>query len=116
MTSPTVPDPRYHIRAVKLGLQAQNEVADLKIRAERKAGQLLPETLQRGGDPTLRGVRLAEKGRQQGQRDETFDNQTFAPPKLADIGLSRFQSHRWQTEASVPDDARRLAFPAGGKC
>ncbi len=55
--------------------------------AERRAGEL-----------------LGEQGRKLGQRDETFDRQTFAPPKLEELGISRFQSHRWQEIAGIPED------------
>jgi len=71
-----------------LGLQAQNECAEIKIRAERKGGWLLKEIeLNKGGRPS---------------ENQSHDVTGF--PSLDDIGIGRMQSSRWQLEASVPDD------------
>jgi N6-adenosine-specific RNA methylase IME4 len=70
------------------GLLLQNEAAHFKIRAERRLGALLKETVEHGGDhgnqyvATLHRERLAT-----------------LPPEV-----SWSQSHRWQTMASVPED------------
>ncbi len=37
-----------------------------------------------------------------------FHDVTASPPKLADLGINRKQSSRWQLEASVPEEAGRL--------
>ncbi len=71
---------RLYMKQAGHGLEMQNDVAEIKLRAERRAGELLEESLQHGGDPTLRDVRLR------------------------DIGISEVQSHRWQAEASVPEE------------
>jgi N6-adenosine-specific RNA methylase IME4 len=65
------------------GLTVQNEVAEIKLMAERKAGELLAHTVKHeGGRPRKRShdVRV-----------------------LADLGISWMQSSRWQLEASVPE-------------
>jgi len=67
-----------YAQAVGLGLQAQNEMADIKIRAERKAGELLEQAL---------------------HTNELHD----ATTSLTDFGIEKTQSHRWQMEASIPD-------------
>ncbi len=46
---------------------------------------------------------LGEQTRQRGQRDKTFGNETFAPPKLEELGITRMQSHRWQLEDTVSE-------------
>jgi hypothetical protein len=65
----------------------QNQAAEIKIRAERRIGEM-----------------LGERSRKQGQRDETFHDERFAIPKLKDLGISELQSHRWQLSASVPEE------------
>ena len=76
---------RVYARSAAMGLEVQNHAAEIKLRAERKAGELLAQTNLRGGDRRCRSRR----------RKQT----------LADIGITQQQSYRWQVEASVPDDA-----------
>ena len=75
---------RKYAESAALGLEMQNMAAELKLRAERKAGQLLRELRLHGGDRKSR-VRRSHL-------------------KLDQLGISRVQSHRWQLEASVPDN------------
>jgi chorismate mutase len=75
---------RQYARSAALGLEIQNFAAEVKLRAERKAGRLLAELKLRGGD----------------RRSKLHD----ATLKLEEIGLSRIQSARWQLEAIVPDE------------
>jgi hypothetical protein len=75
---------RNYVKAAKLGLEIQNRAAEVKIRAERKAGLLLSLLSLRGGD------------RRSKRRRTTL--------KLEDLGISRDQSRRWQFVASVSDD------------
>jgi hypothetical protein len=54
---------------------------------------------------------LAEMDRRQrGERDEMFDDQTFTPPKLKGLGISRFQSYYWQLETKVPEKVFEVTF------
>ena len=41
---------RAYVKAAKLGLELQNRAAEVKLRAERKAGRLLRSLKLRGGD------------------------------------------------------------------
>jgi hypothetical protein len=41
---------RTYIKAARLGLELQNRAAEVKLRAERKAGQFLKSLKLRGGD------------------------------------------------------------------
>lgn len=75
---------RKYAESAALGLEMQNVAAELKLRAERKAGQLLRELRLHGGDRRSR-VRKSHL-------------------RLDQLGISRVQSHRWQLEASVPDE------------
>jgi len=74
-----------YARAAKMGLEMQNDCAEFKIRAERKAGEFLRETeLSKGA---------AEK------KTRLHDATT-----LSDLGIEKTQSHRWQKIASVPNE------------
>ncbi len=61
--------------------------AEIKLRAERRAGGMLKEMERRP-----RGATKKERS-----HDVTL------PPTLKDIGISKMQSSRWQQEAAVPD-------------
>jgi tRNA1(Val) A37 N6-methylase TrmN6 len=69
----------------RASLAMQNDIAEIKVRAERKAGALLAEMPLHGGD------------RKSSSHDENL--------KLADVGISQNESHRWQQEASLPEAA-----------
>ncbi len=78
---------RVYARQARLGLEAQNDAAELKLRAERRLGELvaaLPK--QDGGD--------AARARSQAG--------TELPPRLGDLGISKNQSSRRQAIAAVP--------------
>jgi len=66
----------------------QNQCAEIKIRAERRMGELLPEQI-----------------RKQGERDQTLHDERFDKPKLKEMGLDYSESHRYQQIASVPEVA-----------
>ncbi len=67
----------------KLGLQMHNEAAEFKLRAERKAGEMLASMQLNGGDrkSVCHDVKL----------------------KLEHLGISYHQSSRWQREAAVSE-------------
>lgn len=73
---------RKYIASAGLGLEMQNKAAELKLRAERKAGEMLAEMKLHGGD----------------RRSDDSDERT----KLTDLGISKDQSSRWQLLARVP--------------
>ena len=81
---------RTYARAAKLGLEAANHAAEVKLRAERKAGELLQQ-LERAP------VGRPEKFAQAVQISEYNE-------VLADNDINRMTAHRWQTVATVPDD------------
>src|SRR5262245_41889257 len=70
---------RKYAQSASLGLDVQNRAAEVKLRAERQAGKLLSEITLRGGDR-----------RSKNHRERL---------KLDDLGITRNQSTRWQTEA-----------------
>ena len=75
---------RIYAKAARLGLELQNDACEIKLRAERKAGEFLADLSLQGGD----------------RRSKTHD----AFLKLEDMGLTSDQSRRWQLEASLPEE------------
>jgi hypothetical protein len=92
---------RTYIRLTGASLEAQNYAAEIKIRAERRAGELLAE-MKANGD------RKGQSGKQK------FHDET----SLADLGISKLLSHRWQAEALVSKsdfEAHLARINAAGK-
>lgn len=79
---------RVYAQAAKLGLENQNEAAEVKIRAERKAGEMLAKMPKNEGE--------LYRGNMQLPRDET--------PTLDDLGIEKMQSSRWQIIAGLPEE------------
>ena len=81
---------RTYARAAKLGLDAQNHAAEVKIRAERKAGELLLNLEKsKGGQPTHSKMETVEKSEYREVLDaEEIPNTT---------------AHRWQQAAQIPE-------------
>ena len=91
---------RVYAQQARLGLEAQNYAAEVKLRAERRAGELLAEMELRDGGH-------AKRARSQPATE------LAAPPRLSDLGITRSQSSRWQAIARVPrtSSSRRSARP-----
>lgn len=93
---------RLYSKQAGYGLEMQNQCAEIKIRAERRGGEILIEMKERG----------ERKGGHGG------DRQSSSTKELEDVGVSKKQSHRWQRIASVPEDefeAHVEATKVGGK-
>lgn len=81
---------RTYARAAKLGLEAANHAAEVKLRAERKAGELLQQLERsKGGDS-----RSFQPGTSASEYREVLTENDIAPTT----------AHRWQTVATVPDE------------
>jgi hypothetical protein len=83
-----------YTRQARESLTLQNYCAEIKIRAERRAGELIPQQITHGGDPKSHAV------------------------TLGDLGIHKNQSSRWQRIAGLDAEAceRYLAeTKAGGK-
>jgi site-specific DNA-methyltransferase (adenine-specific) len=88
---------RLYMKQAGESLQMQNDIAEIKLRAERRAGELLQDMEKNVG----------AQGRIQ---EHLSGGNTVLPPEddlptLADLGLSKMQSSRWQTIAAMPEDA-----------
>jgi|SRR5580765_2025667 len=69
--------------------EAERKATEIRLRAERKAGELLSGMKQTGS-------RVSDNGSNRGvAQDDT--------PTLSDLGISRDQSSKWQQLAAVPD-------------
>lgn len=73
---------RKYVESARLGLSMQNHAAEVKLRAERAAGELLAKMKLAGGDRRSNGA-----ARQL---------------RLEDLGLTKHQSSHWQRIAKVP--------------
>jgi hypothetical protein len=73
---------RAYAKQAHLSLGMQNKCAEIKIRCERRGGEILKETT-KAGNP-------------QWSHDATID-------RLEDIGISKSQSSRWQAISSIPE-------------
>jgi hypothetical protein len=79
---------RYYAQRARLGLEKQNQCAQFKLHCERKAGRLLMELGVMPGRPRKKSSRQAII--------------------LADLGVNKSQSARWQQEARVPEELLEL--------
>jgi len=73
---------RLYAREHKMGLEAQNDCAEIAIRAARAAGKIIPEMFP------------------QGRPEKNIPHRNV----LSDAGISPQQSHRWQKLAALPDE------------
>jgi len=78
---------RSHAKRVKWSLEIQNQIAEIKLRAERKAGQILATLTVKGG--------VRHK-----LHDESYERHSV----LADLNITQIQSFRWQGIATIPDE------------
>lgn len=78
---------------------------EIKVRAERKCGELLAQTEKRNGGHAMKA---------------RSNDATEVPPTLADMGLSKSESSRYQQLAAMPADhfetAVATAKARAGKC
>jgi phage N-6-adenine-methyltransferase len=78
---------RVYVKAASDSLEAANAAAEIKLRAERKAGEM-----------------LAGMEKNPGGGDQSTGNGVLPVPSLDDLGIDKMQSSRWQREAKVPED------------
>src|SRR5229473_2144205 len=80
---------RIYARQARLGLEAQNDAAEIRLRAERKLGELLARMDKHPGGNI--------------NRSHAATGSLDAPARLHDLGISKSQSSRWQSIAHVPE-------------
>jgi len=81
---------RYAAKQAQMGIEMINDAAELKLRAERQAGELLAgmEKAKGGGDTST------------GNRVQPVQE----PPTLSDLGVEKWQAARWQQISEMPQD------------
>jgi hypothetical protein len=77
---------RLYARQRAMGLDAENYAAEIKVRAERRLGQVLA---------------TMEKNR--GAATPSHDGSAFPPPTLRQLGLTANESSRFQRVAGLPE-------------
>lgn len=75
-------------------------VTEIKVRAERKAGEMLAEMEK---NPGAKGS---------GSNQHEVRSHDVTAPKLSDLGISKNESSRWQKLAAVPEDKFEQAVSA----
>lgn len=80
---------RIYAKQARQSFEMQNHCAEIKIRAERKAGRMLLDQ-----DKNKGAAAPAE------ERDDI--------PRLRDLGISHSQSSRWQSIAGIPEETFEL--------
>src|SRR5262245_52619760 len=88
---------RLYLRQAGESMEMQNAVAEIKLRAERRAGELLAEMEKNRGTA---GTGDANIGNSTG--GHTMLPPVNDRPTLADLGISKMQSSRWQQIAALP--------------
>lgn len=86
-------------------VENERRATEIRIRAERRCGELL-KTMEKSGE------------RHSGRNEQNLrGSQAATPvsPTLADLGINKTQSSRWQKLADVPDDEFEATFRQPGK-
>ena len=81
-------------------------VRGLPLAGDRQGGGQSLDGLNTAGERKA-GALLADMEKNNGAATPSHDV-SASPPQLADLGISRMQSSRWQLEASVPEEVGRL--------
>jgi N6-adenosine-specific RNA methylase IME4 len=79
---------RVYAKQVKLGLEAQNHAAEIKIRAQRRAGEILDSMEKNKGAATR-------------SQDVTALDR---PATYAEMGIEKMDASRWQAIAQIPGE------------
>ncbi|MFL5253255.1 MAG: hypothetical protein ACJ8AI_10240 [Rhodopila sp.] len=104
-----VKDIRDKARAIEVyarqarNIEAERRACEIRLRAERRCGQLLAER------EKARGVL------KQGDTLPQSQPATTGPETLSDLGISKTQSSRWQKLAAIPDQEFEATFSQPGK-
>lgn len=83
-----------------MNTDAEMRAIEIRMRAERRSGELLKEMKDNG----------ERKGR--GGTEAQMSRSTTIAPKLSDLGITRDQSSQWQRLAEVPQEQFEAAFKA----
>lgn len=90
----TVTSMQVYLKAEKHDAEIQNQVAEMKVRTQRKIGQLIKQGQESG--------EIAGPGDY--DRKQMYQADTFAPKTYEEIGIERMQAHRFKAIAEIPED------------
>lgn len=99
---------RQYAKQAGESLEMQNDIAEIKLRAERRAGELLGEMEKAEGN---RGV-MPNRDPSSGYIMQNPGGFSMKPPgvtinkvsTLSDLGINKLQSHRWQLASKIPEE------------
>jgi hypothetical protein len=77
--------------------EAERKAGEIRLRAERRAGQLLKDMKERGERQKKGGDRKSKS------RRPTLISDTTPKPTIAELGITKDQSSQWQGLAEVPE-------------
>ncbi len=80
---------RYAFKQAKEGTEVVNSATEIKLRAERKAGEFLKEMPKNKGSEGI-GKSVVHNG--------------DCTPKLSDLDITKNQSSKWQKMAAIPEE------------
>ena len=75
---------RVYAREVELGLEAQNHAAEIKLRAQRRAGEILAK------------MDLRERREDNLKQNSSRSQRATSSASLEEIGVTKSDSSRWQ--------------------
>jgi hypothetical protein len=84
---------RHYAKQAKLGLETQNKAAEIKIRAERRTGELLAKVERK----QTTGLKKGKAPSRHADATETYSK------TIKSAGISEPQSRRFQAVASIPE-------------
>ncbi len=87
---------KAYLRTQNASLEAQNDAAEIKIRAERRLGELLSEQ-RLAGTRATKAANLKRGPKLQAATSE-------APPTLKQLGIEKTAASRWTALAGVPEE------------
>ncbi len=87
--------------------EAERRAREIRLRAERKVGKLLRQS------DKAKGTQLS--GRVPGGAFRRSHDETAEAKSLADLGISKGQSSRWQQLADIPDEQFETALTSSEK-
>jgi len=82
---------RIFAKSIGAATEASNRCAEVKLRAERRMGEEL--------------AKVEKQGPGEHWQEKRSHGATAIPARLADLGISKSQSSRWQAVASIPAPA-----------
>lgn len=88
---------KVYAKKAKMSMEMVNFASEIKLRAERKAGEMLRDMEKQHG---ARGLGLNQYS---DSNDIEVESCSATPPTLQDINITKDQSSKWQRMANIPE-------------